>query len=290
MTIRHLKTFVKVSELGSISKTAKELCVAQPSISQTIKELEKYYNVTLFTRNNKSLELTRDGLVLLEKAKEAIARFDEFEALANNVDKSPVINMGITLTFGNSFLPLFVDTLKREFPNIDLYMYVDKTLQLQEKVLKGDIDFAVIEAAPTSKLIKSVTIAHDKLIAVKGFNYNAPLEMKLTDLINFDLLMREQTSAARKQLDYLLALKGIKIIKPRLESISNATIIKMCECNEGIAILPEELVRPLIEENRLQEINIVDANLERKIYLISHRNKEFTKLGKKVYKLIDELI
>lgn len=290
MTIRHLKTFVKVAELGSISHAAEELCIAQPSVSQTIKELEQYYNVTLFTRNNRCLTLTKDGLVLLEKAKEAISRFDEFENLANNVDKSPVINMGITLTFGNSFLPEFVNALKQKFPNIDLYMFVDKTMQLQEKVLKGDIDFAVIEASPNSKLIKSVTIAKDSLVVVKGSKYNAPNEMNLTELVNYDLLMREPTSASRKQLDYLLALKGVKIIKPRMESISNATIVRMCECNQGIAVLPRELIKSLLEEDRLKEIKILDANLERKIYLICHKNKHFTALGKKVYKLVDELI
>ena len=114
--------------------------------------------------------------------------------------------------------------------------------------------------------------------------------MNLVDLINYDLLMREPSSAARKQLDYLLALKGIKIIKPRLESISNATIIKMCEANQGLAVLSYELVKELIDDHRLKEVKILDTVLERKIYLICHRNKHFTELGKKVYKLVDELI
>lgn len=290
MTIRHLKTFIKVAELGSISKAAEAMCVAQPSISQTIKELEEYYNVTLFLRNNRTLTLSKDGLLLLEKAKEATSRFDEFENIAKDADKSLVINMGITLTFGNSFLPEFINTIKKEFPNIDLYIYVDKTKELQDKVLKGDIDFAIVEASPNSKSINTTVIGKDKLVVVKGNKYNSPDDMKLTDLVNYDLLMRESSSASRKQLDYQLALKGIKIIKPRMESISNATIVRMCESNQGIAVLPEELVKSLIEENRLKVININDTNLERKIYLISHKNKHFTTLGKKVYKLVDELI
>ena len=48
MTIRHIKVFIKVCEHGSVSKAAEELCIAQPSVSQTIKELETYYNIVLF--------------------------------------------------------------------------------------------------------------------------------------------------------------------------------------------------------------------------------------------------
>lgn len=59
MTIRHLKVFIKVCEFNSISKAAEELCIAQPSVSQTIKELEHYYDVILFNRINKKLVLQK---------------------------------------------------------------------------------------------------------------------------------------------------------------------------------------------------------------------------------------
>ena len=50
MTVRHLKTFIAVCEAGGITKAASALYVAQPAVSQTISEIEKYYNVILFDR------------------------------------------------------------------------------------------------------------------------------------------------------------------------------------------------------------------------------------------------
>ena len=82
MTIRHLKVFVEVCENSSITKTAEIMHIAQPAISQTIADIEKYYNVILFNRINQRLVITETGKILLQKAKEVIANFDEFENLA----------------------------------------------------------------------------------------------------------------------------------------------------------------------------------------------------------------
>ena len=58
MTIRHLKVFISVVENGGITKAAEVLRVAQPAVSQTISDLEKYYNVILFDRINNKIVLT----------------------------------------------------------------------------------------------------------------------------------------------------------------------------------------------------------------------------------------
>ena len=75
MTIRHLKTFCAVCRLGGITRAAEELCVAQPSVSQTVSELERYYGVKLFDRMGRKLLLTPEGERLRVKAEEAIAAF-----------------------------------------------------------------------------------------------------------------------------------------------------------------------------------------------------------------------
>ena len=60
MTIRHLKTFCAVCEEGGITRAAEKLCVAQPSVSQTISELERYYGVSLFDRSGSLIQCNVD--------------------------------------------------------------------------------------------------------------------------------------------------------------------------------------------------------------------------------------
>ena len=50
MTIRHLKIFTEVADAGSMSLAAKRLHISQPSVSQAVAELERYYGIKLFER------------------------------------------------------------------------------------------------------------------------------------------------------------------------------------------------------------------------------------------------
>ena len=85
MTIRHLKILIAVCENGSITKAAEMLHIAQPAVSCTIAEIEKYYKVVLFDRINQRLVITDAGKNLLLKAREVIASFDDFEGRAASV-------------------------------------------------------------------------------------------------------------------------------------------------------------------------------------------------------------
>ena len=76
MTVRHLRVFVTVCECGGITKAAELMHVAQPAVSQTIADIEKYYGVVLFDRINHKLVLTDGGKNLLLKAKEVLAEQD----------------------------------------------------------------------------------------------------------------------------------------------------------------------------------------------------------------------
>lgn len=289
MTIRHLKTFIKVCELGSVSKAAEDLCVAQPSVSQTIKELEGYYNAKLFNREGKKLTLTDDGKAALQKAKEVVHSFGDFESLITKAEFSPRIDIGATMTFGTFSLPNIIDLLKKEIPHGDPRFYIDKIQPLEEKILIGDIDFALIEGLPTSKLIKMVCFGEDRLVVVAGQNYDIPDKIKLENLPKYELLLREEGSAPRRILDAALHRKGVRITTSRMESISNMIIIAMAMNNKGVGILPYDIVKRYLDEGKLREIK-TDVELVRKLCIISHKNKHFTSNEKKAYDLCLNLL
>ena len=70
MTLHHLRVFIKVAECGSVSAAARECHLAQPTVSQLIKELEDFYAARLFERLSKRLYITEEGRRLLTRAKE----------------------------------------------------------------------------------------------------------------------------------------------------------------------------------------------------------------------------
>lgn len=289
MTIRHLKVFIKVCEFSSISKAAEDLCVAQPSVSQTIKELETYYDINLFNRINKQLVLTKEGEAILAKAKEVVNEFNDFEILANRGDLNPTIKVGATMSFGEFVLPNFVKRLKKEVPELDPHIYIDKAKGLEEKVLLGDLDFAIVEGLVSNKTLKTVEVGRDRLVLVVSPEYDIPNEIKVNDLIKYDLLLREKGSPSRRILDYQLAIKGIKLGLPRLESISNNVVISMALSGAGIGILPYALAKKYLDDGTLKEVKL-EVPLERRLFIITVANKQFSKVAKKAYMICTTLL
>ena len=72
MELKSLTTFLTVAEKETISAAAKHLHLSQPSLSRQLMELEKELGVTLFTRGNRKITLTEDGLLFRKRAEEIV--------------------------------------------------------------------------------------------------------------------------------------------------------------------------------------------------------------------------
>ncbi len=72
MTLKQLKYIITVAETGNITEAAKRLYIAQPSLTASIQELEKEYNIIIFNRSKKGIEITRDGEEFLGYARQVL--------------------------------------------------------------------------------------------------------------------------------------------------------------------------------------------------------------------------
>ncbi|MCR5629036.1 LysR family transcriptional regulator [Eubacterium sp.] len=72
MTIKQLKYIIAVADAGSITEASKKLFIAQPSLTASIQELEKEYNITIFSRSKKGIKLTNEGEEFLGYARQVL--------------------------------------------------------------------------------------------------------------------------------------------------------------------------------------------------------------------------
>ncbi|AEF55254.1 LysR family transcriptional regulator [Marinomonas posidonica] len=122
MKLDQLKMFVTVAKLGSLSQASARLHKTQPAISQSIRQLEKGFNLPLFNRSGYRLELTEAGKTLYQKASNLL---DEASNLQQAADHIALGNeLSITIAIEASFdlkgiLPL-LENLQRQFPNTQI--------------------------------------------------------------------------------------------------------------------------------------------------------------------------
>lgn len=74
MTLRQLEYFCAICRCGSVTRAAGELLVSQPSLSNAVRELEREFGVSLFSRSSHGLILTAEGAALREEAEALLAQ------------------------------------------------------------------------------------------------------------------------------------------------------------------------------------------------------------------------
>lgn len=288
MTLKHLKVFVAVCEYGSTTKASKALFIVQPTISLSIKELEKYYNVPLFERLNQRLVLTEIGRELYKKAKEILTNFNDFEELAISHGKNPHVKIGASLTLGQTIIPKFLEIIEKENYNVLPQVLIRQSTTIEREIEESNLDFGIISGNVTSPHLVATAISHEKFVAVCHTDFPIPDKLTFQELITYPLLIREHGSSSRDFLDKLLIEKNLTM-SPKMDSSNNQAIVTAIQANLGVGFLPENYVKEYIDNNIIREILITDVIANQTNYLVIHKNKKLNSLQQQAFNLIKNL-
>ena len=287
MTIRHLKTFCAVCEEGGITRAAEKLCVAQPSVSQTIGELERYYGVSLFDRVGRRLVLTPEGERLRVKAQEAIASFSEFEEAARDTKARHIIRIGSSVTAGQMVLPRLITAIETTLDRAECRAIADSAAAVEQLVEEGSLDFALVEGS-VSRALAAEAVFFDRLLAVCSAEMKIKNTLSPSELVSLPLLLRRRGSASRDLLDERLSALGLKA-QPKLSSSSNSVLLAAAREGLGVAVLPEALVAAELAAGRLKEVRIQGPELSRRWFAVRRQDKKFTPAQQQAFELLFSL-
>lgn len=274
LTLRHLKIFVTVCEMNSITKAAEKLYLAQPAVSRAIKELEEQYEIKLFDRISRRLYLTEAGKNLLSYARSIVDLFDEMEAKIRSQGITEKLRIGASITIGSYFMPDYVREFKTRFPQTPVFVTIDSSENIEKKILANELDFALIEGIAHLDSIISETYMDDELVVICGPNHafrNGSV-ITLDQLLAEPLLLREKGSGTRELFDHILAAHSLSIL-PMWESTSTAALINAVSQGLGLSVLPYILVKEKLKQQEIATVRVQDLKFNRKFKIIYHKNK-----------------
>jgi len=259
MELRQLKYFVKVAELLSFSKAAKELYITQSTLSQQIKQLEDELDMALFFRNNHKVTLTEAGETFLEGAKKTLAEADDNKAKIMDLalGHRGVLNIGVTYSFG-SILTETVLAFKKEFPDVQLNICYRNVMELMELVSDGELDFALsFRSSEKYENVESHILFDNKLCIVVREDH--PLTRKsivrLADLEDYEVILPSIGLQARNAFDTIIAERNLNL-KVAIEANEVNTILNLLRKSNYITVLSETVV---LEHSGLVTVEIDDA-------------------------------
>lgn len=274
MTIRHMRIFLEVFETQNVTKAAQQLHMTQPAVTRAIQELERYYGVQLFERVNHRLSVTEVGKEMYQQAMHIVESFDALEKGLYNWDTCGLLKVGASITIGNYALPHFIVRFKERYPHARVEASVLNGGALQSAILENKLDLALIENTVTHPALCCRKFSEDEMLLITPPDH--PLLKKVTvtlsDLQQYDLLMREEGSAGRAFLESVFTANGLTL-RPAMVSISTQAIIQAVRCGLGIAILPRQLVEDDLSAGSVCTREISGVNLRREHNIVWHRKK-----------------
>jgi len=141
MTLQQLKYAIGVSKYPSINEAAKHLNISQPSLSFAVKELEKEIGISIFSRNNKGLFVTREGEEFLGYARQLIQQSELIEEKYCSTKKAKQ-HFSVTTQHYSFAVNAFVDLVKKyNTDDYDLTLRETRTFEIINDVrtLKSEI-------------------------------------------------------------------------------------------------------------------------------------------------------
>ena len=274
MTIRHLQIYKAVCDYGSATVAAEKLNISQPAVSIAIRELETFYGVKLFERTGRSLRLTEAGQMLNTLADNVIARFNETTEIMRDGTNFATIRLGANTSAGETRLPQLIDEVKEKLPQIKLTCLVNNTESIMEKLVKNNIDFAIVNEFVDDDQLVRIPLYREEIKVYCSSDLYQEEEITFEQLIQMPFLLRERGSFVRETI-YNTAKKYSLHLKPIVESTSTLSLISLARRGMGFVFLPYRLEK-MFDLSGLHSVKVDDESFASDYYLYYHKNKYFT--------------
>lgn len=278
MTIRHLEMFAAVVDAGGMSAAAKKLHVSQPTVSQAIAELEKYYGVKLFERLSQKLYITREGELMLSFSRHILDSFAQMEEAMNEAVENPSLRIGCSVTVGTCLIHDILDKAKEKMPDCYISVTVNNTSDIEQAILNNEIDLGIVEGILRSGDLQVMPICQDELVLVCGSSHPLAKEKTITlDMLEGqDYISRESGSAERNQFEKIFEEQRLHLKRTfcstNTEAIKNAVIHGL-----GIAVLSRRMIEKESAAGDIIVLQTEDIKVTRNINLAIHKNKYLSK-------------
>lgn len=258
LSLDRMRTFIRVAESGNFSTAAKELGIAQPSVTRHIFELEEELCSSLIARTTRSLTLTCEGKAFYDKSLEIIRLVDE---LAENVGKNGSNEGKIKVSCTTSLGILHFCKIINKFQTLYPYTNIDFSLT-DERVdlVKGGFDIALRLGPLIDSSLKLKVLGYSKRVFVTSPKYLKSLNFypQVTDLEKLDcVLMTNVTNSEKIKIIHAVNKEAIDIkLSGKLKVDNGLAVRELVYDGRGIAPAHEWLVNDHLQSGSL--ITIAD--------------------------------
>ena len=163
MELRQLQYALQIAAERNFSRAAEKLHIAQPSLSQQLSKLEKELGVLLFQRNTSTVELTHAGASFVEHAQKIIDSVEQLRKEMADISQlqSGRVIVGSMQITGSHLLPHVLPAFRAAYPQIDVVLLEDTSLNLEKLTASGQTDLSLLALPLTESSLTYEPVAEE---------------------------------------------------------------------------------------------------------------------------------
>jgi DNA-binding transcriptional LysR family regulator len=273
-TLRQLEVFLAVARVDSVSRAAEGLAMSQSAVSGALSDLEDQFDVQLFDRIGKRLQLSTFGQAIRVRAEATLEQARDLERALGDRKEMGQLRVGATLTIGNYVAVPLMARFMRENPGAALTLSVGNTEEIARQVTNFEIDVGLIEGEIEHAELDVTPWRDDHLVVFCAPDH--PLARKRTlsddDLRATPWIVREVGSGTRQTFDRamhgLLPELNIALALQHTEAIKAAVAEGL-----GIGCISSLALEDAFARGTLKACRVPQRDFRRQFFFLLHAQK-----------------
>lgn len=278
--LRQLEIFCKVVDLGSFSKAADAVYLAQASVSERIANLEKMIGTTLLDRLGRQVVPTKAGeilykhaVLLLDMKRTARMEMEDFLGV-----KQGEIHMGGSTIPGEYILPKVIGNFNEKYPSISVVLTIADTSEIEGRVLAGRLELGVVGSKDSHKSLIYQELWKDELVLAipAKHRWGRKREVSLPELSEEPFIMREVGSGTLKSMEESLRdteSKAAGALQVVARFGSSTAVKEGIKAGLGVSILSSRAIDTELKTRVLKAVRVKGLPMYRRFYLIRDRRR-----------------
>ncbi len=289
MDIKSLKSFLQVAQARSFSKAAALLGVTQPALSRQMQRLEEEVGQSLLYRDGRGIALTEAGRIFLGHARAVVEEMQGAKSELANLLGEPrgTVTIGLPPTMSQALLPAIVRRIRNAYPRIHLRVTQALSGELNEWLMAGRVDAAVLAQTPATRQRHGEVLAVEDQYLICPAGEGTAKDCTLAELAKYELVLPTSGHGLRTVVEDAAEAAGV-VLKVVLEIDSLPALVRMAQEGIACAVLPKYVVAAELRAGTVWARRIVEPPIQRTLVLATVNPKLLSPAAQAVVKVIRE--
>lgn len=248
--------------------------MSQSAVSGALSDLERQFDIQLFERIGKRLQLSGLGRSLRARAEALQEQAREFEGSLASHDSVGLLRVGATLSIGNHLMVPQIARFMREHPGARVTLDVANTAEIARRVANFEIDLGLVEGELQEPELKVTRWRPDELVVFCAPTHPFASRPELTDedLLAASWIVRERGSGTRQAFERAMhgLLPDLKVV---LELQHTEAIVGAVEAGLGVGCISRIALEEAFRRGALVPCRVPGRDFQRWFYLVLHEQK-----------------